>query len=268
MIARVFPKGVKWIPNDEYVFVGDPPLFIPPVDEVHVSVTFTWHRDEAERLARAWEHIAPVKIGGPAYPEPSGDFVPGMYIKKGVVITSRGCPNNCSFCVVPKREGAIRELPITDGWIVQDDNLLACSRSHFDAVIEMLKRQPERPQFTGGLDPELFTGYHASEIFSVKPEQIFFAYDTPNDWDPLVHAIGIAHDAGFTAKKIRTYVLIGYKNDTMEKAEARCQAVYDLGSYPMAMLYRDEGGKCDMGWRRLQKTWCRPAAIYANNRNS
>ena len=49
-----------------------------------------------------------------------------MYMKPGYVITSRGCPNRCWFCAVPKREGyQLRELPVTDGWIVADDNLLA-----------------------------------------------------------------------------------------------------------------------------------------------
>ena len=68
--------------------------------------------------------------------------MPGMYLKKGYVITSRGCPNRCWFCSVPRREGGrLRELPITEGNIVLDDNLLACSRQHIEAVFEMLGRQ-------------------------------------------------------------------------------------------------------------------------------
>ncbi len=71
-------------------------------------------------------------------------------MKKGYVITSRGCPNRCWFCAVPKREGGrLRELPVTDGWIITDDNFLACSAKHIDQVFAMLKRQPHRPQFTG-----------------------------------------------------------------------------------------------------------------------
>ena len=58
----------------------------------------------------------PVHMGGPAFNMPGGDFVPGMYLKKGYVITSRGCPNRCWFCSVPRREGGrLRELPITEG---------------------------------------------------------------------------------------------------------------------------------------------------------
>ena len=42
MIARVFPSRTAQTPVDEYAFVGDPPLFLPPdITEVHVSVTFS-----------------------------------------------------------------------------------------------------------------------------------------------------------------------------------------------------------------------------------
>ena len=30
---------------------------------------------------------------------PNGDFVPGMYLKKGYVITSRGCDKSCRHCL-------------------------------------------------------------------------------------------------------------------------------------------------------------------------
>ena len=77
--------------------------------------------------------------------------MPGLYLKHGYTITSRGCHNNCWFCSVPKREGALRELPINDGWNILDDNLLACSENHIRAVFEMLKRQKHKPEFTGGI---------------------------------------------------------------------------------------------------------------------
>ncbi len=92
-IARVFPRITKATPRDEYCFFGPPGMFLPEIDEVHVSVAFTYDRDKAEQLAESWQHIAPVKIGGPAYDEPGGEFVQGRYIKPGYVITSRGCPN-------------------------------------------------------------------------------------------------------------------------------------------------------------------------------
>ena len=86
-------------------------------------------------------------------------------MKKGYVITSRGCPNRCWFCAVPKREGyALRELPVIDGWIVTDDNLLACSDRHIKEVFDMLKRQPDRPQLVGVLEAKILTSERAKQL--------------------------------------------------------------------------------------------------------
>ena len=121
-IARVFPRRTNASPKDALAFFDVPGMFPVEVDEVHISVAFTWDIPRAERLAKTWEKMAPVKLGGPALGAAGEDFTPGMYLKPGYVITSRGCPNRCWFCSVPKREGSLRELPITEGNNVLDDN--------------------------------------------------------------------------------------------------------------------------------------------------
>lgn len=94
-IARVFPRITNATPTDELAFYGGPGMFPPEVDEVHISCAFTYDLDRAHELAEQWRHVATVKIGGPALDEPGGEFIPGRYLKKGYVITSRGCPNSC-----------------------------------------------------------------------------------------------------------------------------------------------------------------------------
>lgn len=149
-IARVFPRKTNATPTDDLVFFGPPPvLLLPEIDEVHVSVTFTYDRQKAEEIARQWEMVGvPVKIGGPAYDDPAkGEFIPGMYLKEGYTITSRGCNNMCWFCMAPRREGKLRELEIKPGWNVLDNNLLQCSETHIRAVFDMLSTQSHRPVF-------------------------------------------------------------------------------------------------------------------------
>ena len=203
-ILRVFPSKTNATPNDTLVRIRETPSLFDydlGIKEIHISVTFTWDIPWAEWAVKQWEAVAPVKIGGPAYNEPGGDFVPGMYMKRGYVITSRGCPNRCWFCAVPKREGGkLRELPVTDGWIVTDDNLLACSQKHIDEVFAMLARQPHRPQFTGGMEAALLTPTMAARLTSLRPESLFFAYDTPNDLEPLVEAGRMLFNAGFSKR--------------------------------------------------------------------
>ena len=268
MIARVFVRRTRATPTDPLAFVGEPPLFIPEgISEVHVSVTFTWDLAEGERLARAWQRIAPVKIGGPAFETRGGPFRPGMYLKEGYVITSRGCPNDCWFCSVPRREGGLRELPIQEGWNVLDDNLLACSENHIRAVFEMLRRQKQEIEFTGGLEANLLDSWHCELLKTIRLGQMFMAFDEERDWEPLVSASfmlrhhGILHDGG--RHRVRCYVLIGYKGDTQEAALDRLNRVLSLGIYPMAMLYRDQRGQTDHSWRIFQREWARPSLIGA-----
>ena len=263
MIARVFPRRTKATPQDEYTFTDEPGLFVPEdIDEVHISVAFTWDIPKAERLALAWERIAPVSVGGPAYNRPGAEFTPGMYLRDGYVITSRGCPNKCWFCQVWRREEGLKELDIHDGWNILDDNLLACSESHIRAVFAMLKRQKHRAEFTGGLEAKLLKSWHVELIRDLKPRQLFFAYDTLDDWEPLINAARLMSEGGCLNRTLcRCYTLIGYPNDTMEDAERRLTQVLSLGMFPMAMLWRDEKGETDAGWRRFQRLWARPAII-------
>lgn len=260
-IARVFPRRTRATPDDDLVFTEPPGLFPPEVDEVHVSITFGWDRREAEWLAKQWEPVAPVTIGGPAAGTRGEDFEPGMYLRRGYTITSRGCPNKCWFCEVPRRDGDVRELPIRDGWNVLDDNLLACSEQHIRTVFAMLKRQPERAEFTGGLEAARLEDWHVELLRDLKPKQVFFAYDEPGDWEPLVEAARKIFAAGWTpgAHRFRCYVLIGYPKDALEAAETRLLMTINLGLLPMAMLWKDATGKPrSREWRKLQRRWARP----------
>ena len=268
MILRVFPRRTNATPDDKNVRIKSCPTWFDEADAVHVSVTFTWDLPRAEQLAAQWERVAPVTIGGPATGERGEDFEPGMYLRHGYTITSRGCPNHCWFCDVWRREGAIRELPIREGRNVLDDNLLACSESHIRAVFTMLRKvksdQPgRRVEFTGGLEAARLEPWHVDELLTVKPKQMFFAYDTPDDLEPLQRAGKMLLDAGWTraSKTLRCYVLCGHPQDSFEAASHRMQETLDAGLWPMAMLYRDRDGKVDLDWRRFQRRWARPAIM-------
>ncbi len=269
-ILRVFPKKTKATPDDSLVRFGYPRKDdIPEVDEIHVSVAFTGNKSWGESLAEQWHKTGiPVKIGGPAYKQPAGEFIPGMYLKHGYTITSRGCPNKCWHCDVHRVQQKLIELPIKDGWIIQDDNFLACSEEHIKSVFEMLKRQPEKASFSGGLEAKLLKSWHIELLLQAKPNSMFFAYDTPDDYEPLVIAGRLLKEAGFTLKKRKSfaYVLMGYPGDTFEKAEKRCRDTLKAGFIPFAMLHMDQNGFQDPEWNKFQSSWCRVAAIVSSNK--
>ena len=261
-VIRVFPRRTKATPIDALAYSGPPDFFVPKdVEEVHISVSFTWDKPKAEWLAEQWERVAPVKVDGPAYRNLDLEFTPGMYLREGYVITSRGCPQRCWFCDVWKKHPEVHELPIHDGYALQDDNILACSEAHVRAVFAMLKRQPQRAQFYGGLEPSFLKDWHVDLFAWLKPKQMFFAYDTPDDLEPLIAASAMMREAGFTRSQMRCYVLIGGPKDSMLEAEVRLQKTVDLGFYPFAMLWRSDKGDTDSEWRAFQRKWARPAIM-------
>lgn len=264
-IARVFPSGTSMTPKDALAFINcDPPKKLPIIDAVHVSVTFSWDIPRDEQLAEKWLKTGvPVEVGGRAFRKKPGEFVPGMYVKQGMTITSRGCDNNCWFCDAWKIEGPIRELPIQDGWNVLDNNLLGCSDDHVTSVFEMLGRQPRRPVFSGGLEARVLKPWHAAALKRLHPGRMYFAYDTANDLEPLIVAGKIMHAAGhtITSHRLCCYVLIGYPGDTFSKAETRLVDTIKAGFFPYAMLYRDTKGDRDPDWMRFQRGWLRPAIV-------
>lgn len=265
-LCRVFPRRTNATPTDELAYIGGPELWTE-ADAVHISVAFSWDIPEAERLEKEWRQVAPVTIGGPATGMRGDDFTPGVYLRQGYTITSRGCPNRCWFCSVWRRDGDVRELPIHDGYNVLDDNLLACSEQHIRAVFAMLGRQKRRPEFTGGLEAKRMQPWIAAELRKLKPESAYFAYDTADDLEPLQSAGQMLLDAGFTrtSHRMRCYVLCGYPKDTMEAATVRMNETLAAGFVPMAMLWRDKNGHRDRQWARFQRHYARPAITCSAN---
>lgn len=264
-VIRVFPVRTKWTPSGDRVFVGEPPLFRPGNRNtpVRVSVTFTWHRGEAERIADFWRKFYDdVQVGGPAYGDRGGEFTPGMFLKEGCTITSRGCPKKCKWCVVPKREGAVRELNIKPGWIVQDNNLLACSERHIRAVFEMLKAQGRRIYFNGGLDKHFLRPWHRELFDSISVGELWLACDTALDLPWLQKAAAIL--AGYPVRKLRCYTMVGFDGETILEAEKRLIRVLQLGFLPFAQLYQPSARKIYSDeWKKLCRQWARPAAMLA-----
>jgi len=260
-IARVFPSKTNFTPDDEACFFGPPPdprlvNVNMDFDEIHISTIFTWDIEKAKRLGRQWERFGKIILGGPAFGDPGGEFTPGKFLKPGYVITSRGCPNKCWYCFVPKREGSIRELKIHDGNNLIDNNLLACGEKHIADVFKMLS--DKRRIIFEGFYADLVSDEIAFEIRKLKVREIWMAYDRPGDLEKV--ALAMKRLGVVPNRRIYIYVLAGFENDSLEKAEARCLEIAKLGGYPFMMLYQPEKEmKYSKEWRRLQRLWARPA---------
>jgi hypothetical protein len=218
--------------------------------ELRLSVPFTWLLAKAERIAA--KHDGPVIAGGPAVDlagAPWADRTPretpfdvlSMH-NPCATFTSRGCPNNCPFCAVPKTEGAFREL---DKWkpapVVCDNNLLAASKKHFERVIQSLRLFPAC-DFNQGLEAARFTPWHADQIRGLADPMVRFALDRTDETDTVARAIDVAYRAGL--RKFGVYVLVGFRDD-MDDARFRLNTVREWqrhykasAIWPFAMRYQ------------------------------
>jgi len=266
-VIRVFPRRTSYTPRDEWAFVGESPLFRPAredVKAVHISVAFTWDLERGQSLAEAWRQVYGDKVlmGGPALTIADG-FEPAMYVKEGVTFTTRGCPNRCPWCLVPDREGKLRELPIKEGWIVQDNNLLAAGNEHIAKVFAMLRAQKRAVDFAGGLESARISDEIADDLRSLSIREIFLAADTKVSLRALERAVKKL--AGLNRRQLRCYVLCAFEDEMIDAAQERLQAVWDIGCLPFAQLYQppDRYIHYSREWRELARTWSRPVAMFA-----
>lgn len=215
----------------------------------YLSVVFTWDLPKARQRA-IWlrEEGYDVRTGGPAcllMPDYMADvaYVNGAGVSalwrhnSNATFTSRGCVRRCPFCAVPKIEGPLVEL---DNWepkpIVCDNNLLACSRRHFDQVVDSLKGL-EGVDFNQGLDARLLTQYHAGRLAELDLARVRLAWDNTKYGNSFMQAFERLRKAKIPKSLISVYVLIGFQ-DTPEDAWFRLRTIKNMGITPFPMRYQ------------------------------
>jgi hypothetical protein len=223
-------------------------------DTAYLSVVFSWDLQAAYQRA-VWLKAQgySVRVGGPAVMCNPGQFSyvateewalsPGdkpnalAHHNSNATFTSRGCIRRCSFCAVPKIEGDLVEL---SDWepkpLVCDNNLLACSRAHFDRVIDRLK-PISGVDFNQGLDARLMKSHHANRLAELDLSAVRLAWDSIKSESSFMRAYELLRKAGISKRTIRVYVLIGYKDDP-EDAWYRLETVRKLGATPNPMRFQ------------------------------
>jgi hypothetical protein len=223
-------------------------------ETLYISVPFTWLMDEAQKMASL--HKGPVKIGGPGTMQPNqtcDGFEPILFHNPSATFTTRGCPNGCKFCAVPKLEGDFREISnFRPAPIICDNNFTAASRKHQERVVDKLKSFPFI-DFNQGLESGRFTPEFADLIGQLKCK-VRFAFDHISFESKVKDAIDLCRKR--TTKDIGIYVLIGF-NDTPEDARYRLDLVRSWGIRPNPMRFQPLDAKkkneyVARGWTELE----------------
>lgn len=245
-------------------------------DRVYMSKVFddTYTPDIPEPL-----NAAEIIKGGTGYglknelsPEiehmcPDYDIYPEFTRDTAYGFLTRGCPNNCPFCIVSGKEGreSYKVADLSEWWsgqkniVLMDPNLLAC-RDHM-ALLEQLAASGAWVDINQGLDARLLTPKNIDAIKQIKIKEIHFAWDLMKNSERIIRGLNRWKRYG---KKNRhgnwgtVYVLTNY-NTTMEENLYRIYTLRDMGYDPYVMIYDKPTAPREI---RLLQRWCNNRLIF------
>jgi len=180
---------------------------------------------------------------------------------------TRGCPNRCPWCVVPKMDGnEVRHVAdLSDFWAGQetvrllDDNIMA-DADEFCRDCEQLHKAGVRVLFDA-LDARLVTDQTAAALASVKHSKcIHFAWDGHSQDEAVPRSIEILKRHGIQPYRLMFYVLVGF-NTSKEYDLMRIYTLRDLGANPFVMPF----DKADRYQKDLAR-WCNNKYIFKSTR--
>jgi radical SAM superfamily enzyme YgiQ (UPF0313 family) len=213
-------------------------------DKVYQSKVFTFTPDN-----RFAVQAGEITKGGTGYKmyeelfcdgtEPDYTLYPQFEAAYGFL--TRGCIRECSWCIVPRKEGSIRPYrdieTVLQGRktaILIDNNVLASS--HGLRQLEKIVDLGCKVDFNQGLDSRLVTDEIAKLLSKIKWIRfIRFACDTTPAVAPLLQAIEKLNKFGVKNYRIFVYLLV----KDVEDANERCKILKRLGVNPFAQIYRD-----------------------------
>lgn len=191
-----------------------------------------FHSELHENLPTEIEHRYPDYSLFPQYQNTAYGFL------------TRGCCNNCSFCIVCPKEGnqSVQVADLSEFWNGQreikllDPNLLACRNR--ETLLKELIESGARVDFTQGIDARFITSDIAELINQVKIKTIHFAFDFMKNEKAIIRGLECfkKYYSG-SDRNIRCYVLTNY-DTSHEEDWYRVRSLIELGYQPYVMIYQ------------------------------
>lgn len=178
---------------------------------------------------------------------------------------TRGCCNNCGFCIVSKKEGMCSQkvADLSEFWRGQknidllDANILAC-RDRME-LLQQLADSKARVDFTQGLDARFMTKEVAEALMKIKIKMVHFAFDFMKNEKQIVRGLKIfKKESRLPDRKLVVYILTNY-DTTIEEDLYRVDKVADLGYQPDVRIYRKPTAPQVL--KDLQR-WCNNRLLY------
>ena len=143
--------------------------------------------------------------------------------------TTRGCIRNCKFCIVPEKEGKIKEHAEVEEFLNPKSNIVVLLDNNFLAMPSHIKKLQKyidkgwRMDFNQGLDLRLINKGNAKLLSKIKYyKTIKFAWDNIKDENKIEKGLKLIIEAGIRPRNITVYILIGF-DTTFEEDLYRVQ---------------------------------------------
>lgn len=193
-------------------------------DVVYMSKIFSFTPDYNQWITNAGH----IEKGGTGYDlhatlpsemelaTPDYSIYPSIDSKTAYGFLTRGCPNKCKWCVVPRKEGPVRPYMDVDdiavdgrtNLILMDNNILACDYGL--QQIEKIIERGYRVDFNQALDARLITDDIAQLLAKVRwLNQIRFGCDTPKQIEECEHAMQMIDSYRGRPASYLMYTMIG-----------------------------------------------------------
>ena len=240
----------------------EPHLGDPVWDQVYASLIFERTRPLAERVRVVYPNAI---VGGTGYDvgrslEDIGvpsygamDYTDYPRWTSSLGFTQRGCRLRCSFCVVPAKEGRVREeQTIDDLWrgdpwprhlLLLDNDFFG--QPHWDQRVQEIQAGRFKVSFNQGINARMLTDETAAAIGSVdyrddsmKAKRIYTAWDNQKDEVRLFKGLESLIKHGVKPSHIMVYILIGYwPGETHAGRDHRRKKLREFGCIPYPMPY-------------------------------
>jgi hypothetical protein len=173
--------------------------------------------------------------------------------QQSIGFTQRGCRLKCPFCVVPRKEGRIREeQTIAKLWrggdyprelLLLDNDFFG--QEHWRDRIQEIREGGFKVSFNQGINARFLQDEAAEAIASIdyrddsmKVKRIYTAWDNRRDEERLFAGLNRLVKYGVKPDHIMVYMLIGYwPGETMEDCVYRQRKLRDFGCRPYPMPF-------------------------------
>lgn len=180
---------------------------------------------------------------------------------------TRGCPNNCGFCLVSKKEGikSHKVADLNEFWngqkniVLLDPNIMAC-REHKE-LLKQLVDSGAYVEFNQGIDARFIDESNVELLSQIRMKIVHFAFDFMKNEKRIIRGLQLAKQyLKLGERNSVVYMLTNY--DTSIKEDLyRVKKLKDIGFSPDIRIYRKASLPRRHILRDLQR-WCNNRFVF------